>query len=74
MLSIGIYLTHKLIKEDTTMTSLQGSTNYREYYEFVYQNTHLTIEEAFVVCMDYWNKGVHKYDVVKKINEEGKEA
>jgi len=52
------------------MKSLQGTSNYKEYYEFVYQNTHLTLREAFERCNEFWNKGIHKYEAVKRINEE----
>lgn len=51
------------------MTSKQGATNYRDYYEFIYLNTHLTLEEAFAECAEYWNRGVNKYDLLKIINE-----
>ena len=56
--------------EVKTMKNLHGATNFREYYEFVYNNTPLTLEESFKICLDYWNKGVHKYEVVKIINSE----
>ena len=50
-------------------TSPTGATNYMEYIQFVVQNTHLSSEEAFTICNPFWNRGVHKYDAVKMIND-----
>ena len=50
------------------MEKIHGATNYKEYYEFIYQNTNLTMVEAFDRGRYFWNYGIHKYEAVKQIN------
>ena len=56
------------MKRYVRSSTLNENSNFTEYYDFVYQNTHLTRDEAFRICKNFWNYDVSKYDAVKMIN------
>lgn len=56
------------MKRYVRANNLNENSNFAEYYDFVYQNTHLTRDEALHICRKFWNYDVPKYDAVKMIN------
>ena len=47
--------------------NLDENSNFAEYYDFVYQNTHLTRDDALHICRNFSNYDMPKYNAAKTI-------
>lgn len=47
---------------------------FSDYYDFIYQNSALSSEEAKKVATENWNKGVSKQQVLKSLQTTGKQS